>query len=383
MRIFGVFGLVIGCGLLFGGCDDSTTDADEALAGDAGARVADGAMAADAASGDAQLPVGDPDGAVVGDLDGAVAGDPDGAVVGDPDGAVAGDPDGAGIPSPDMGPPTTSDCFGDRLAGFGPDYSELNPVMGSHCYGTNHQNIEAVQRVVFLGDSVTAGTPPTDPGSFYRTLLGERLRARFGENLAIDTCAEWGARTDDFLAGKDQIDRCFPTGGDQRRVLVIFTVGGNDIFSWAKDDLSVEDALAEADIAADLLDETLGWLKDPARFPNGSYVVFANPYEYTDATGDLSSCIAAQVLGINPNWLAGAPALAYFQERLLEMVIRHGHDLVFSQELFCGHGFRNEDPESPCYLGPDTDRWFDGTCIHPNPLGHEKLTEFFEAVIAE
>src|SRR3972149_5478262 len=85
-------------------------------------------------------------------------------------------------------------CFpdlGDAALGV-PDYDQFRPVVGSHCAGTNHQDITDVERVVFLGDSITQGTPPTPASGYYRNLLAESLRARFGEGLQVDEGATWG-----------------------------------------------------------------------------------------------------------------------------------------------------------------------------------------------
>lgn len=289
-----------------------------------------------------------------------------------------------GVSLADAGPPPTVDeCFGDIVGALGPDYSPYDPVMGHHCLGTNHQTIEGVQRVVFLGDSVTKGTPPTRREEYYRNVLGERLTALWGDDLVIDDCSDLGARTDDFLLGKKQIERCFPEGGDERTTLVVFTMGGNDIFEWAQADLDLDDALVEADKAAELLDDAITWLTTPRRFPNGSFVIFANPYEYTDATGDLASCDIARRVGITENWLRGAPSVVYFQSRYMEIATRHQVDLIFTLEHFCGHGFHNENPESQCYRGPNTPRWFDFTCIHPTPEGHGVIADMFEAVVID
>jgi hypothetical protein len=57
--------------------------------------------------------------------------------------------------------------------------------------------------------------------------------------------------------------------------------------------------------------------------------------------------------------------------------------VIFMLEHFCGHGFHNEDPTTRCYRGPGTGRWFDLTCIHPNPTGHARIAEMFLAVIDE
>ena len=57
--------------------------------------------------------------------------------------------------------------------------------------------------------------------------------------------------------------------------------------------------------------------------------------------------------------------------------------MIFALEAFCGHGFNHDDPTAPCYRGPTAPRWFDATCIHPNPLGHANLADMFFAVVEE
>ena len=71
------------------------------------------------------------------------------------------------VPDADPDPLTASWCFRGQLDPErpGPDYDQFSPVIGSHCLGTNHQDIRGVQKLVFVGDSVTKGTPPTLPAS--------------------------------------------------------------------------------------------------------------------------------------------------------------------------------------------------------------------------
>ena len=57
-------------------------------------------------------------------------------------------------------PLTVSQCFANAYVNApakGPNYDQFGPQVGSHCLGTNHQDIDKVERVVFLGDSVTVG----------------------------------------------------------------------------------------------------------------------------------------------------------------------------------------------------------------------------------
>lgn len=286
--------------------------------------------------------------------------------------------------TPDLGPrPTVEQCFAEIGGDLGPNYTQFNPVIGRHCHGTDHQTITDIQRVVFLGDSVTAGTPPTQRHEIYRALLTEALTTRFGPDLIIDNCSKFGARTDDFLREGGQIPDCFPEGTSPLRTLVIFTMGGNDIAAWAGDAETPAQAVVLAEEAATLLDDAIAWFKAPGRFPAGISVIFANPYEFTDATGDLESCELAALAGFSGNWLAGAGAVILFNERFMQTAVRHQVDMIFTLEAFCGHGFRADDPAGQCYRGPDTETWFDLTCIHPTPVGHRVIADMFLAVIDE
>lgn len=67
----------------------------------------------------------------------------------------------------------------------------------------------------------------------------------------------------------------------------------------------------------------------------------------------------------------------------MNLAVQSGTDIIFMLEHFCGHGFHYDDPTTECYKGPDAERWFDDTCIHPNPTGHEVIAEMFMSVIDE
>jgi len=288
-------------------------------------------------------------------------------------------------------------CFpdiGDESKGF-PAYDDLGAIVPDHCAGTDHQDIDGIERVVFLGDSVTAGTPPSTEDEYYRSVMTRRLKEAWGEDLVVDDCSEWGARTDDLLPHADRgIPLCFPEGGDDRRTLVVMTVGGNDMLE-AAETVAAEgtDAAKELiDGAVGLLDEALGWMKegsdplaeDPARsdrFPNGVFVVFANVYEFTDATGDLDSCPLAGTFGFSGTVPQLRDGYIYISEAYMELAVRHGLDMVLMLESFCGHGFHAGDPENECFRGEDAEVWFDNTCIHPNPTGHWELADLFLSTI--
>ncbi|MFO0632733.1 MAG: hypothetical protein U0168_07785 [Nannocystaceae bacterium] len=304
-------------------------------------------------------------------------------------------------------------CFGDQFVNapnLGPDYDQFAPTIGSHCLGTDHQDITDIERVVFLGDSITVGTPPTLPAEVYRTELADVLTGSFslsspdllwqlydifnGTTVVQDSgsfasCSKWGARTDDLLPPGYQIEDCFPPETRDLRTLVIMTMGGNDISSLTGDaiDGATEEVLWQEIMDAVALQRAaVEWLKDPANFPNGSYVVFANMYEFTDGTGEVMSCDVSGLAGFDqpipaPDQLA--EMVVWANEQYMSIAVDTDSDMIFLLESFCGHGFQADNPEAPCYRGPGAEVWFDLTCIHPNPTGHDQIVEMFDAVISE
>ena len=288
------------------------------------------------------------------------------------------------------------------------DYAQFDPIIGSHCKGTNHQDITDIERVVFLGDSVTVGTPPTQGKDFYRSQMADVLVDRFGltppndlwkqvnpiDGVALvkdsgdfSSCSKWGARTDDFAT---QTDDCFPPDLLEKRTLVITTMGGNDLASIAKDGANgtpIDEVKAKAADAIQLQREAVQWfIDDPDKFPNGVFVVFANIYEFTDGTGDLMSCPAAGLGGFDKPWEDPEQLkqlVLWINEQYMKVAVDTQTDMIFLLENFCGHGFKAGDPTSPCYRGPDQKTLFDLTCIHPTPDGHDLIRDLFTAVIDE
>ena len=173
-----------------------------------------------------------------------------------------------------------SECFAAPDGSLpGPNYDQFKPIIPSSCSGTHHQDIQGVEKVVFLGDSVTVGTPPTPEDDYYRSRLTATLRAKYGDSLEVQSCAQFGAQVEDLLINDEQLKACFPSGVEPKRTLIVMTNGGNDVFEWAKVPLSATDALAKAQEVLTSLRTSIDWLKDPAHFPKGSFVVYANVYE--------------------------------------------------------------------------------------------------------
>ena len=327
------------------------------------------------------------------------------------------------VPASSSGAEESSSSGGDPIGPFeacyegvfvngfpGINYDSLEIPVGSHCLGTNVQDIDDIERVVFLGDSVTVGTPPTGVGDYYRNILADALADRFalsfGSNKGLwqapdifngtsivresgdfASCAEWGARTDDLLAG-NQIGDCYPEATRDLRTLTIITMGGNDLARIAQESgagakPSVAWDLAES--AVDHMRESANWLKDPENFPNGHFVVFANVYEFTDGTGLVESCNLSGLAGFEPIDSLGDALLVigWIEDQYARIAQETGSDFIFMFEEFLGHGFLHDDPEAAGYRGPGNENWFDLTCIHPTPTGHGVIADMFLATVAE
>lgn len=314
-------------------------------------------------------------------------------------------------------PGTLEECFEGQFVNETtplPNYDQYMPVLGSHCVGTNHQEIVDVERVVFLGDSITVGSRPTLPQQAYRALLGDMLRDQYalsyGDPVAeflwkapdpfsgqaaqqtagdFSSCARWGARTDDLNGAGNQLEACFPADTLGLRTLVVMTMGGNDVASLAQDAIDgvpMEELWATTEAFVALERQAVEWLTEPGRFPNGVYVVFANIYEFTDGTADVMSCDVSGLAGFDqpvPNPAELTELILWANEQYMSIAVDTQTDMLLLLETFCGHGFGNEDPASPCYRGPGTPRWFDLTCIHPNPEGHGVIADEFMAIIDE
>ncbi len=277
---------------------------------------------------------------------------------------------------------TSNDCFADIQDGLIVwDYDVQGITTGSHCHGTNHQDIQGIERIVYLGDSIMNGTPPTPSAEFVRTQLDTALKTKF-PGVETKSCAVNGARNDDLM--KSQIPNCFGDA-DVRNVktLTLVISGGNDIAAIARDKPELAAAQAEANGYVDVMREAITYLKDATNFPMGNDVVFANVYEYTDTSADLSSCPTAGLAGLSGTWLSGAAVLVGMNEGYAKIAADTGADMVFMMEQFCGHGYRRDRMDLQCYRGPNAEQWFDITCIHPTPAGHTALAGFFMDVIEE
>lgn len=299
------------------------------------------------------------------------------------------------------------ECFPHIVEGFGDPYDNIDAYpLEQSCSGTNIQTVEDIEHVIFIGDSVTVGTYPTPTEEFYRSILTNKLAQQYqltlpqeewfrvdyetGQSQVLrsgdfSSCARLGARTRELFSRSKQLETCFTPDLYDKRVLVIMTMGGNDINVITQNVVQQQDPQSiwqKAEDTVTELDKGISWLKD-GRFSKGIDVVFANIYEFTDGTGDATACPFADLVQLNVD--IDDPLLEdiimWLEREYFEVAKRYEVDMLFLQERFCGHGFHYDDPTTRCYLGSDADIWFDNTCLHPNPKGHAQLAEMFYSII--
>lgn len=309
--------------------------------------------------------------------------------------------------APPIEPLSYETCYPHLVSQVDNIYGENEISFGDTCYGTNNQSPQTIERVVFLGDSVTVGTFPTEAQDFYRTRLAEKLVETYGltppepdwlevdygegltkiqESGSFASCAKLGARMDDLMEDNTQVESCLPIDQRDKSTMVVMTMGGNDLHSLTEgfiEGKSHEELWAQTENVITDLHTAIEWMKSSDRFPNGLVLYFSNLYEYTDGTGDTTSCDLAGLTGLDEP--ITDPALEemtlWATREYLEAANAYGADMIFLLENFCGHGFHYDDPESRCYLGPDAELWFDNTCLHPNPTGHQVISEMFYSVM--
>lgn len=232
--------------------------------------------------------------------------------------------------------------------------------------------------VIFLGDSITAGAGAGNDDEDYASLLvnntntwpewdGIDLSTRYPGIDVVDV-SKSGAWTGTVL--NDQIDRLeeqvsLPFAGE---VLVVMTVGGNDLQSVLLNPSEVESRLENT---VDNWRKIAEYFLDELRFPDGSTVLIANVYEPTDAVGQVDNCF----YGLNISSLL--PSLLEANTQLRGLAEGAGFSVLDMRGTFLGHGFNFSDPTSPHYNEGDPSLWLTNGCIHPNKRGHHEIRAMF------
>lgn len=326
-----------------------------------------------------------------------------------PDRAVE-SPDAASLPdaTPDVARPMLDECFGMLLDGapFVADYAVFDPVIGRHCRGTDHQAIVDVEQVVFVGDALATGSaqeqihlaesmrvqtaialaehygsrPPAPEWYGLDPLTGRPALRRSGDFIA---CADPLAEVSDLLDGPRILADCLLPEERERRTLFIVTVGIKDVkrlTGMLAEGAEDGQILSAAGQSVDALERALRWMKDPARFPAGSFVVFSNVPDWTDGRGDTAACRGWPALPNDRQRFFGR-MLAHINGQYMRIAVEQDADLVFMQEQFCGHGIHFRQPDPLCLGMPE--RWIQRDCRFLNPEGDAALARLFWAVITD
>ena len=260
--------------------------------------------------------------------------------------------------------------------GFRPAIDETSSPERVGTYA--HMIPNSPDTVIFLGDSITAGAgSPGDDEDYVRLLVnntstwpdwdGKDLTTLYPGIDVVDV-SKSGSWTGTVL--NDQIERleeqvAYPFEGE---ILVVITVGGNDLQSVLLNPSTVEDRLEKT---VDNWRKIAEYFLDEQRFPDGTTVLMANVYEPTDAVGQAGDCF----YGLNISSLL--PSLHEANDQFRGLAEELGFSVLDMRGTFLGHGFNYNDPNTPHYVEDDPSLWLANDCIHPNPRGHHEIRAMF------
>jgi len=284
-----------------------------------------------------------------------------------------------------LGCPTSDGGQGDDDDDTGPT---VTPDPDTNSYVPDGYRASAPERVIFLGDSITAGVGASAGSLTYPSLLVNNdedvwgdyadtdLRGLFGDMEVVDVSV--GGATTDSVLSEQLPDLSSALGASvSGESLVVITVGGNDMQANMLQILTGGDGVAAQviDGVVDNMNEFIDYFDDANRFPDGVFVYLSNVYEPTDSFGQVDQCLFGFDIGpIMHNFDQANDAIrGVAEDRGIGMVDLRGH--------FMGHGWYNEDTELPWHHPEDPTRWFDDDCIHPNDRGHHELRRLFHAAI--
>lgn len=236
-----------------------------------------------------------------------------------------------------------------------------------------------LERLVFMGDSITAGLGVSEDPLAYARLLERNddeawpafadadLQSVAPSPEVVDVAVP-GATTTTVL--EQQLLALTETAGASSGETAVFvTVGGNDV-QQAMFRVLIEGSGAEAEVA-DAVEANIGALVaallDPALFPDGAFVYLANVYDPTHGTGLHPSCFG----GLDVSFMASV--LDDTNDRIRSVAEANGVAMIDLHGAFLGHGHWAEDPTAPFVDPSDPTVWFTSDCIHPNDRGHHEL----------
>lgn len=248
--------------------------------------------------------------------------------------------------------------------------------------------------LVVVGDSISdVGGDGGGQQPFYRTLLVQNDDSLYPAWKGLDLHTCWGldptANVVKVSVG-GAIATENPSSGasillDQVKnlpaslpgpVLVVGTIGGNDVLAGFLDYLSGNQQAQQADLNAFLKgwDDAMTELTKPNRFGPGVRVdvLITNIYDPTGGSGDWTYAPESKAcpgeLALWPKNTPTSPVLKPWNNALVQEAAKYPH--VYLMDL---HGeFLNHQVDTP-----NPQNWFHDDCIHPNSLGQEHIRELF------
>ncbi|MFK7929131.1 MAG: SGNH/GDSL hydrolase family protein [Myxococcota bacterium] len=246
------------------------------------------------------------------------------------------------------------------------------------------------KRIIYLGDSISAGVGASSGKLSYPELLVENdesewagwgeqdLESVYGDLEVIDVAVS-GARTGGLIS--DQLPAVSEAVGASAsgETIVVMTIGGNDMQAALLPMLRAEDkdAAYEEQLrpVIDNFETIIDYFQDPARFPDGAFIYMTNVYEPTDNAGQVQQCFFGIDIG---------PALPYLQKanaEFRELAVAKGTASVDLYGHFQGHGHNSADAGIESHDEADPSLWLANDCIHPNDRGHHEVRRLFLTAI--
>lgn len=284
--------------------------------------------------------------------------------------AACSDKDGTG---------SDTDPTGDTDLGANSD-----PDPDVHTFVPDGYRPDAPVRLIFLGDSITAGSGASKASLQYTSLLQENDASRWQGYNKVDLESMFGAIDEviDVSVGgattatlkSQQLPALKAQLGDlpvEGQTIIVFTIGGNDAQGALNPFANAQQVINAAyKNMGDIVDA----LTDPATFAETPHLYATNIYEPSGGVGK-SSCF----MGID--YADKLPVLQDYNDRLLQMGKERGFSVVDLHGQFLDHSVQADDPSGPNYDADDATNWFYDDCIHPNDRGHHELRRLFAAAI--
>lgn len=279
--------------------------------------------------------------------------------------------------------PAASDA---PAAGDAPAASDAPAVTRGHSsYVPPTLRPTAAERLIVLGDSISTGTGASNRNttSYYGLLsrndarwpggVGVDLETRFGHAVPVVNVAVGGATSTTMRATQLDALRARLSLPVRGHSVVVITIGGNDlqtaIVTGNPEGPPLTTAIAN-------LRTVVGFLQDPANFPDGASVYVGAVYDPSDGEGQIQGCF------FNLRLPTFVTALDTWRARYVALGTEMGFAVVDALGHFHGHAHHNDNAENPYYDAADPSRWF-SDCIHPNDRGHHELRRlFFQAIDA-